>query len=86
MSAQDYQYLDRIGDPRDRYAVFTSPYKLKWGKTLKTGDTAYAKLRKKNPNDEEVFAAVEIKWVGHTKTGALKYGVEIIVSLFLVLL
>ena len=30
--------------------------------------------------DDDVFAAVEVKWVGHTKIGALKFGVEIIVS------
>lgn len=83
VSAGDYQYLCRIGEPRDRYSVFKSPYKLKWGKTLKCGDTAYAKLRNKNPSDEEVFAAVEVKWVGQTKIGALKFGVEIIVSLTL---
>ena len=79
VNAQDFRYLCRI-DPRGRWAVFTSPYKLKWGKTLKSGDMAYARLRKKNPGDEEVLATVEVKWVGHTKTGALKFGVEIIVS------
>lgn len=79
VSAEDFQYLCRISEPKDRYDVFKSPYKLKWAKTLKCGNRAYAKLRKKKSTDEALYVAVEIQWVGHTKIG-IKFGVEIIVS------
>ena len=79
VSAEDFQYLCRISESKDRYDVFKSPYKLKWAKTLKCGSRAYAKLRKKKSTDETVYTAVEIQWVGHTKIG-IKFGVEIIVS------
>lgn len=78
--ADDYQYLSRIADPIARYNVFKSPYKLKWAKTVKTGERAYAKLRgKHHRNSEGKYVAVEIRWVGQMKIG-MKFGVEIIVS------
>lgn len=78
--ADDYQFLCRIGDPRSRYNVFKSPYKLKWAKTLKSGERAYARLRGKHQGDSEgKYVAVEIRWVGQTRIG-IKFGVEIIVS------
>ena len=79
ISARNYQFLSRISDSKDRYEVFASPYKLKWAQTLKSGDRAYAKLRKKKQNDRDVYTAVVIKWVGQTRIG-VKFGVEIVVS------
>lgn len=75
--ADDYQYLCRIGEPRERYDVFKSPYKLKWAKTLKGGEKAYARIRKR-AGVEDAYAAVEIRWIGQTRIG-MKFGVEIIV-------
>lgn len=82
--ASDYSYLCRIHEPRDRYDVFKSPYKLKWAKTLKSGDRAYARMRRGDQqiSGQEKYAAVEIRWVGQTKIG-FKFGVEIIVSVAL---
>ena len=77
--ADDYPYLCRIADLKSRYEVFKSPHKLKWAKSMKPGDRARAKLRKKSGNNKEEYVAVEVRWVGQTKIG-LKFGVEIIVS------
>jgi hypothetical protein len=76
--------LDAVASDSRRYALYSTPGKLKWAAGLRVGDTLLAELPdKSSPGDgQEEYTTAILKWAGIIDGGwtVHHFGVEITVS------
>ena len=82
LSEEECVLLDGIDSEADRYTVYSTPGKLKWGCGLKVGDTVLAQLPRRSGRgtSSRQYITSIIRWCGQTQYGCHIYGVEITVS------
>ncbi len=71
--------LDALHSDADRYEVCSTPGKLKWGRSLKVGDSVLARLPGSSGQQHQYTTAI-IRWCGGIMGMGHKFGVEIMVS------
>ncbi len=82
--------LDGISSEDDRYDIYSTPGKLEWGRSLKVGDTVLARLpglRRCGSSDggqQHHYTTAIIRWCGRMRGEGYKFGVEIVVSSYIV--
>ena len=78
LTEEECVLLDAFGtDDAARYAVYSTPGKLKWGAGLQVGDTVLARLPAPQGEEEEEYVTAIIRWKGMTGSGIHHFGVEI---------
>ena len=88
LSKEEYVVLEAIDSDADRYTVYSTPGKLKWGCGLKVGDTVLARLPggsgrgSSSGGQQHQYTTAIIRWCGETDFDGYKFGVEITVCMY----
>ena len=88
LSKEECMVLDGIDSDADRYTVYSTPGKLKWGCGLKVGDTVLARLPglsgrgSSGDGQQHQYTTAIIRWCGKTEYNGHKFGVEITVCMY----
>ena len=89
LSEEECVVLDGIRSDADRYAVYSTPGKLKWGCGLKVGDTVLARLPdgsgrgSSGGGQQHQYTTAIIRWCGKTDPfNIYEFGVEITVCMY----
>ncbi len=89
LSEVECDLLYGIDSDADRYEVYNTPGKLKWGRNLKVGDTVLARLPglsqhgSSDGEQQHQYTTAIIRWCSllyHAIEYAYTFGVEIVVS------
>ena len=79
LSKEECLILDGIHSEADRYTVYSTPGKLKWGCGLKVGDTVLARL----PGGGQQYITAIVRWRGEAnRFNGYQFGVEITVCMY----
>ena len=87
LSKEECVVLYGIDSDADRYTVYSTPGKLKWGCGLKVGDTVLARLPggsgrgSSGGGQQHQYTTAIIRWCGETDYKRRKFGVEITVCM-----
>ena len=88
LSKEECVVLDGIDSDADRYTVYSTPGKLKWGCGLKVGDTVLARLPdgsgrgSSGGGQQHQYTTAIIRWCGKTDYVGHIFGVEITVCMY----
>ena len=87
LSKEECVVLDGTNSDADRYTIYSTPGKLKWGCGLKVGDTVLARLPdgsgrgSSGGGQQHQYTTAIIRWCGETDYVGHKFGVEITVCM-----
>ena len=88
LNKEECVVLDGIGSVAERYTVYSTPGKLKWGCGLKVGDTVLAQLPggsgrgSSGGGQQHQYTTAIIRWCGKTRYVGHRFGVEITVCMY----